>query len=255
VNDDPVARSWKSRALGAVNRVIEPLGFKLARSGSAAGYIPASEVVPAARAAGLDANEYLERSWPGFRTRAAEALDDFLARRPALAAAQRPLRVCEIGPGSGRMIELVRARLPVAVYRVYEIDKGWRRYLAETYSVEAPACDGRSVAGEPDGSVDLAHAHAIFVYLPVLLAIEYLRDLGRALTPGGVLWFDLFTEDDMTEAEAAIWLATPHRYPVVWPRRLLDRELVAAGLRLTGELPSRVGIGTPRYLVAEKTGV
>jgi hypothetical protein len=45
-------------------------------------------------------------------------------------------------------------------------------------------CDGRTLSQTPDGSIDLVHAHKVFVYTQFCITAGYLEEMARVVRPG-----------------------------------------------------------------------
>jgi SAM-dependent methyltransferase len=243
------------QAFRYLNSGLRRFGFKILKASPTGGrYLSAQETIAAAEASGLSVDDYLEihAKWAGFKTSMSDALDHFLTLRPCIGKATSPLRVVEIGPGTGRAIELLLTRLKIDCYHIYERDEGWSQYLVRKFAVTACPCDGETLRGESSSSLDLAHAHYVFVYLSFLNAVQYLREIGRVLRPGGTAWCDFYIEDNFGEEEILEWLSSEDRFPVLWSRRLLTEQLARAGLHIVAEYPGKIGTGTSTYFIVEK---
>jgi hypothetical protein len=73
--------------------------------------------------------------------------------------------VCEIGAGSGRFAEEVIAALHPDRYEICETARDWLPWLSRLPGAVIQKCDGRTLSQTPDGSIDLVHAHKVFVYI------------------------------------------------------------------------------------------
>lgn len=221
-------------ARAAVRRAAIVLGLHTPRSGAGEvcrGYIDARAMVKGAARRGLDVNDFIqeEQAWPRFLHQAEEYADR-LVESGALSAATAC--VVEVGAGSGRHARVIKRRFPGLRYIAYEADPVWRAVLRKNYGLETEAFHGELLPGAPDGSVDLLHAVLTFVYLPFLSVVSYLNEAARVVKRGGFLHFDVYVEDSFPPAQIAKWLATPDRYPTIFPRDFLIQLLQERGFSL-----------------------
>ncbi len=186
-------------------------------------FLDLKETLKGAAAAGLSVAEFVERRHPtGTRT----ALDQTIENLGALGLFNAPLEyVCEIGPGSGRYLEKIKARLAPRRYEIYETSSEWRDWLIEQYGVTARACDGRTLSETDSGVVDFVHAHKVFVGLPALITVSYLREMARIVRSGGWIAFDIMTETCFTGEALEAWLkAKPWDWS--WSPVMIGRDYV-----------------------------
>lgn len=201
-------------------------------SGDIKGFgVSAVEQLQEAAAAGLSLPDYLDQQH-GTREHTGYILGE-VARFGVFEPT--PRRVCEIGTGTGMFTETFRARWPVEHYESYEPDPDWAAWLAEQYGVLSQACDGHSLAGTPDASLDVVHAHGVFIYLAFLTSVQYFEDMARVLRSGGYAFFDIMSEDCMTDSAVAEWLASEWRFPVVLPREYVKEQFARHGCDLVGD--------------------
>lgn len=218
--------SVQGKLLAGANRIANPLGVRLVRGYSAdpavGPFLPMRRTVAKAQRAGLSVGDYLESysSAPGATTVTVDAV----IRLGGLTEGVE--RVCEIGPGSGRYASLVMSALRPGVYEVYETASDWIRYLRETYpQIVVQPADGHTLDHTASASVDLVHSHKLFNYIPFVATLGYLAEMARVVRPGGVVAFDVMTEDCLDDAMTSLWLAHPERGMIyaLTPRRwMLD---------------------------------
>ncbi|MDJ0927417.1 MAG: methyltransferase domain-containing protein [Gammaproteobacteria bacterium] len=218
-------------------------------------YIDTESTVAAAQSAGLSITAFRER----------EAYDEtgderFLGRRDRVyRRLARSLQgrdvttILEIGPGAGAFTEEFATHYPDADYQIYEPRHDWTNYLVEKFSVRPMPVDGSTLTPTTDGSVDLVHCHATFVYIPPMHSLGYIQECCRVLRPGGLLMFDVYTEDEFDHARAARTIAAKHRFHTIIPRQLLLKFLEAGGLTLIDEFHEQHTLtADSRYYVLEK---
>ena len=220
-------------------------------------YIDAKSTVAAAQSAGISITEFRER----------EAYDEtgderFLGRRDrvyrrlcASLQGREITTILEIGPGAGAFTEEFARDYPDANYQIYEPRHDWTAYLVEKFSVQPMPVDGATLTPTPDGSVDLVHCHATFVYIPPMHSLGYIQECCRVLRVGGVLMLDVYTEDEFDHDRAARTIAAKHRFHTIVPRQLLLRFFEAGGLAVIDEFHEQHTLtADSRYYVLEKQG-
>jgi len=165
-------------------------------------FIAARPTIAAARRHGLSVGEYVDRTFaqPGATPAAIDAIID-------TAGLSGPVeRVCEIGPGTGRYLQVTIERLSPREYEIYETAQDWVRYLSKMPTVIPRPCDGSSLSASADQSVDLVQAHKVMVYLEFWTVVSYMNEMARVVRPGGVVAFDVITEECLRDDVVARWL-------------------------------------------------
>lgn len=238
----------------AVDRFLPAFGYRLTRLGM--GYIDARSTTKSAQRAGLSICDYLEAREQDGRKRGRR--DRIMAKLSGLGVFQACCRVCEIGAGTGMYLEKVLEKCHPEEYEVYETDPGWSRYLREKYaatpgvSLRVHCADGLSLKDTTSRNCDLVHAHGVFVYLPLLQVLDYLREASRVCGSGGHVVFDCFLDSSFTTTVAGKWLASQWRFPVVIPEKLLLEFAATQSLRLVTSFQEVYGASTVDYLVFQK---
>ena len=177
--------------------------------GISPGYIAAEETVAAAEREGVSVCDYLENLWEkrGDTQRVIEemaACGAFAVNAPT---------VVEIGTGTGRYLEKVLERCNPIRYESYETARDWSVWLQSKYRIVSHDADGLTMKQTPDRSVDLVHAHGVFVYLPFVVCYSYWKEMRRITKPGSLVIFDIISETCLDESTADRWLASQHYYP------------------------------------------
>jgi hypothetical protein len=231
----------------AVNRCLCPVGYQLVRNGgSGSGYIHSKATVQAAKARGQSVCEYVEDLW-GQRGATARVI-----REMSQAGCLTPCeRVLEIGPGTGRYLELVLQKISPEQYEIYETADDWSTWLASTYGsrvVRQPA-DGRTLRHTVSHSCGLVHAHGVFVYLSLLHAFEYFAEMIRVCKSQGSIVFDFYPAEEFDEAMILRWLQHEDRYPVVLSATLVQSFFTNRGCYLVHEFVNPHGHGRSHYFV------
>ena len=203
----PLKRSVRN----SINGFLGILGCEIVRSperrhdwGDVKQFIPLEDTLSRAREAGLSVGEYIDakHNVPG----ATKAAFDRLAALGVFKG--RIERVCEIGPGSGRYLEKTIQACNPSHYEIYETSRPWEDWLVKTYKVIAQPTDGMTLANTPTGSIDLVHAHKVFVCLLFLTVCSYFTEIVRVTKPGSWVLFDVMTEDCVDENNLTLWLKT-----------------------------------------------
>jgi SAM-dependent methyltransferase len=241
-----------ARFHSGVNRALRPVGVQVVRgfSSDAAvqSFLPARRTLAAAERAGLSLTDYIDQfsAKPGAT---AAAVKEMLT----LADLSAPVRrVCEIGPGTGRYAEKVIAALHPEVYEAYETARDWLPHLSKLPGVKLHDADGRSLATTASGSVDLVHAHKIFVYVPLVTTVGYLWEMARVVRPGGALAFDIVTENCLDEPTISTWVFEGATLYSMIPRQWTVDLLGRAGLSLVGSSFVPMSGGRTELLVFRK---
>ena len=208
-------------------------------------YIPCADTIVGARSAGMSVCDYVETLW-----NASGSTDRIMCRLVESGAiSDRTKTVVEIGPGTGRYIEKTFSLCRPTRYEVYETAGDWREWIAKTYKVEAPQCNGETLHITASDSVDLIQAHGVFVYLPTVVAASYLREIVRVVRTGGYAVFDSMTETCFDATTVSAWLASKNRYPVMLSLSFIRSILETDGFTLTSKFMHPYGEGVAEYLI------
>ena len=225
--------SFKTIAGKCINTSLRPLGIQVVRGRSTdpaiKSFISAKETVAAARSAGLSVGDYLDQNHAEAGTTAASV--DAMLRLSALPDSVE--RVCEIGPGSGRYAEKVIAALHPQVYEAYETASDWWPHLRRLPNLITQPCDGHTLTNTRSASVDLVHAHKVFVYIPFATTAGYLQEMARVVRPEGTVAFDIVTEDCLDEQTVNSWVTHGSIF-LPTPRNWAIDFLARRGLSLQG---------------------
>jgi SAM-dependent methyltransferase len=211
-------------------------------------YIPCAQTIAAARRAGVGVGDYIDRTYSRVGVTA-----ETVERMRSSGVLQRARRICEIGPGSGRYLEHVQRICSPDRYEIYETAVEWRAYLGRTFPhLISHAADGRTLSGTASESIDLVHTHKVFCGLPTMVALSYLREMARVVTPGGAVVFDVPTDRSLADEEIDSWLsshAAYGTYPAMLPRQYVIDLLGRRGLRLRTSFHVDLSPGTSECFV------
>ncbi|NEB80895.1 class I SAM-dependent methyltransferase [Streptomyces sp. SID14478] len=223
-----------SSAREGANRVLRPLGVQVVRGHSddpaIQPFLPARQTLAAARRAGTSVEDYIDRysAAPG----ATAGTVDAILREADLGGHVE--RVCEIGPGSGRYAARVIAATHPDTYEIYETAGDWLPRLRALPNVLVRPADGRTLSATASGSVDLVHAHKVFVYVPLVVTIGYLDEMARVVRPGGIVAFDVVNENCLDDAMTKNWVSSGATLYGMISRSWLLERLAQRGLTLLG---------------------
>ncbi len=141
--------------------------------------------------------------------------------------------VVDLGCGIGRMARHVAPRVSrlIGVDVSGEMVRQARERLRGVENVEFVECDGRSLAPIASGTVDLVYSHIVFQHLPRRVVLDYFRETGRVLKPGGRFVFQLPEVLGAPPPEPADADTFTPRY---WREADLRRELESLGFEWEG---------------------
>ncbi len=242
---------FRKAARKTFNSMLGLAGFQLLRPGERAhikSFQPFRHTLKEALKAGLPVGSYIDAKFhvPG----ATQATIDQLA---ALGVFNGKVRsVCEIGPGSGRYLEKVERLCSPCSYHIYETDNEWSDWLARTYRVTPHDADGTSLRDTAGDSVDLIHAHKVFVYLPFVVTCGYFKEMIRVAHRGGQIVFDIVSENCMADAVVEKWIASGVYYPCIMPREFVIDFFTRRQCSLQSSFFAPMMPGQSEYLVFAK---
>ncbi len=238
----------------AIQRILNSYGFMLTRTGL--GYHNARAIVAKARVKGLSICEYLESQEKDERKKGRR--DRIIGHLVNSGILKECESVCEIGAGTGMYLEKVLDLAKTKQYEVYETDRGWVDYLKRTFGkyrnctfIFHPA-DGSTLKYTKANSCDLVHAHAVFVYIPILQVFEYLKEASRVCKPGGYVVFDCCLDKSFDLNVVKSWLLGSYRFPVIIPEKLLFAFAEENSLSLVYTFNIIYGSSFVDYLVFQK---
>jgi SAM-dependent methyltransferase len=243
-----VSMSYRAKLVKPVNDILRPLHMQLVRGSSpdpaVKDFLSARKTIVAAQKAGLPLVAYIDKTFatPGATPDTVRAMLK-LADLPDKCAT-----VCEIGPGSGRYAEEIIAALQPATYEIYETAKDWLRHLRRLPNVVVRDCDGHTLAPTREASVDLVHAHKVFVCLEFYVTAGYLAEMARVVRPGGAVAFDIVTEACLDDETVKAWTRDGSMYRPIsraWAVEFMQRR----GLTLRGSHFEPLPPGTTELLV------
>jgi len=240
--------SIRTKLAKPVNDALRPLRVQLVPGTSPdpaiKDYIPARKTIAASQRAGLSVGAYIDRTFaqPGATPQTVQAMLKLADLGDKCGT------VCEIGAGSGRFAEEVIAALSPDRYEVYETASDWLPWLRKLPNAVIQECEGRTLSQTPDSSVDLVHAHKLFVYCEFFTTAGYLEEMARVTRPGGAVAFDIVTEECLDDETIREWVKVSSFYRPV-PREWAVEFMRRRGFTLRGSHFSPLPPGTAELLV------
>jgi Methyltransferase domain len=242
---------FKKAVRNKLNILLGPVGFQLLRPGERdhiKSYQPFKRTLEAARRAGLSVGDYIDSKFqvPGATQATIDRLCEFGVFDKKIQS------VCEIGPGSGRYLEKVQRLCAPQSYEIYEPEQEWSDWLERTYAVTAHESDGRCLGNTANNSVDLVHAHKVFVCLLFVVACQYFDEMIRVTRPGGQIVFDIVSESCMPDTMLEKWISSTIIYPCMLPRNFVTEYFTRKGCSLRSSFFAPMMPGQSEYLVIAK---
>jgi hypothetical protein len=214
-------------------------------------YISCRDTVDAAQKKGLSISDYVEDLW-----NQTGLTDQVMNRIGEYCGNQRFTTICEIGPGTGRyMFRALDHNFSGRKedYHFYEVAEDWADWLEETYRTRRCISSGDSLIDTRDCWSEFTHAHGVFVYTPLIVTCKYLYEMGRISSDGGLIAFDIYSEDCFTEKYMKKWIASGERYPVLMSVQLCDQIMSECLCQRIGDFFSPHGAGLSHYLIYSRT--
>jgi len=238
-------------ARNAFNAILGLFGLQLLRPGEKAHvmpYQPFRRTLKEARKGGLSVGDYIDLRFqvPGATQTTIDQMVGLAILSPKIQS------VCEIGPGSGRYLEKVQRLCAPCSYEIYETDQEWSDWLARTYQITAQGADGTTLRDTATGSVDLVHAHKVFVYLPFVVTCQYFDEMIRVARSSGWIVFDICTENCMPDTTIRKWIANKSYYPCMMPREFVIQFFARRQCSLRGSFFAPMMPGQSEYFVFVK---
>lgn len=240
----------KRKLLDGANKVLNRAGLELVKKGTDfRDYIPFRKTLQEVEKSGLSLADYIDNNFnvPGTTQLTVDKMAE-------LGVFHRKIdRICELGPGSGRYLEKVKAVCRPDYYEIYETSGPWREWLAEKYGVFAQPTDGASLSSTPSGSIDLVHTHKMLYGNSILTIFRYMMEMARVVRDGGAVVFDLVTAECINNELMAKWIASgaDHAHSMT-PRQTASDYFVSQGFHCAGSFIVPMSPGVTEYFVFEK---
>ncbi|MBS1627466.1 MAG: CDP-glycerol glycerophosphotransferase family protein [Bacteroidetes bacterium] len=164
------------------------------------------------------------------------------------------ISILEIGTGTGMYLEKL-LHLSIANYDVYEVNDGWKQYLKRNYEnniVHIIDADGISLKQTKNESIDIVHAHAVFVYLPIIQIMQYFKEAARVLCKGGLFIFDVINDKDLKVKDALNWHQAGYDFAVITPHAFIEDFCLSYNLKITSTFQEIYAGSTSTYYILTK---
>ena len=249
-------RDTPAKLLGkGINLALNPLGVRLVRFhdwSDLEQFLPFEQTISDAHKAGLSVSDYVDVTY-----NVAGATQQTIDQMERMGVFSNPIDVvAEIGPGSGRYLEKVLRLCTPSRYEIYETAVPWAQYLAKTYRVVSLPADGFSMPHTATDSVDLAHAHKVFVATSFLTTCRYWLEMIRVTRADAHIVFDIVTEGCMAAETLEHWLASTAflrgAYPSMMPRDFAIEFFAQRGVAFIGSFFIPMKPGKTETLVFRK---
>ena len=236
-----------------INSILGLLNLKLIKAthvvnSNNQGYISAKQTVKNAKEQELSVCAYVEKIWnqTGETKKVIDSLEKFGVFEKISPT------VCEIGAGTGRYMEKVIEKCNPERYESYETAKDWAEWLSTEYPIISQQTDGFSLHSTKDNSIDLVHAHGVFVYLPFFDSLRYFEEIDRITTTSSYIVFDCMTEDCLDTKTLNKWLESEYSYPKLLPEKHVFDFFQNGKYKLIGNFFTPYGKGKSKYFVIKK---
>lgn len=211
------------------------------------GYISAEETIKRANEKQMSICDFVENEWGqiGSTQKVINNMENYSVFKDAK-------YICEIGAGTGRYMEKVLNICKPFRYESYETASDWAVFLKNTYPITSCMASGKNLNQTKDNSIDLLHAHGVFVYLPFLISIQYFLEIARVVKQDGYVVFDICSEDCMDNEIIKKWINSEHIYPCFLSTNYVDDFFVSNNFFKIGSFLNKYGEGVSKYMIYKK---
>lgn len=218
----------------------------------AKGYIDAMVIEREAKMLKLSICEYLESKNTDVRKigRRDRIINKIIEYFP-----NNKVSILEIGTGTGMYLEKL-LNSNVLSYEIYEVNNGWKQYLKRNYDnriVHIIDADGISLKQTNNESINVVHAHAVFVYLPIVHTMQYFKEAARVLCKGGLFIFDVINDTDLQVKDALNWHRLGYDFAVVIPHSFITDFCLNYNLEIRSTFKEIYAGSTSTYYILIKT--
>ena len=234
-----------------INLIFGIVGLKLIKTNAASSnsgalsYISAKETIKSAKKEGLSVCDYVEKMWNqvGETQKVIDTIEKLGVFENTIST------VCEIGAGTGRYMEKVIEKCNPNRYESYETAKDWSAWLQNKYPIISQTTDGFSLKSTADRSMDLIHAHGVFVYLPFFDSLRYFKEIDRTTATNSYIVFDCITEDCLGKKSINKWLNSDSNFPRILPEKYIFDFFPSNKYKFVGNFFTPYGLGKSKYFV------
>ena len=229
------------------------MGYAIKHKGL--GYFNAKTIIKQAKEAGKPIPEFLETTNQGGVGKRRDEIIKKLIQLDAMPTCQR---IIEIGAGTGMYLEKFIETCKPTNYEVYETDVGWSKYLSDTYDKQTNLmvhnASGNTLQFSLDNSADMVVAHGVYVYIPVINTLEYLKESIRVCKQGGLIIFDCFTDRFFTLSQAILFREkNPYfDFPVITPHKMIEEFCETFHLKILDTFNSKYHSVEATYYILQK---
>lgn len=186
----------KKKIKNIIAKILQPRGFTVDGIKPAGSYISKHELNYKEKGF-ANLREFYENKWNvKVQDKCQQYVDIFFKKR--LSGQET---VLEIGTGIGFITDVLFMKFPRLKYISFELDKNLQNYLDQeykNYNFISHECIGNNLYKVEDDSVDLIIAFGIFTYVNFSNMIQYLYEADRVCKKNGLLFFDIFDTDSIT---------------------------------------------------------
>lgn len=114
-----------------------------------------------------------------------------------------PRRVCEIGAAWGGSSLSIVDRFAPEEFVNFEIDSDLARQMETELGMRSLPCDGETLTGVDDASMDLVFASGVLYFVPPMKLVSYFNEMVRVCRPGGIVYFNILTAEQLSPRRMA----------------------------------------------------
>ncbi len=245
--------SLRSSAKILVKNILAKAGFEIRTINSKGlGYLSAENVIRKSEEQKITVNQYLENLW-GLDSHAEKIISRLELNHHLK---NTPFNILEIGAGTGIYADKVIKVLGkenIALHQIYETALDWVGYLKEHYAVDIVQANGYNLNGTENNSMDLVHAHGVFVYTSFITTMSYLKEICRVTKKDGLVLFDVFDETCFDDEIINNWISRSETYPCITPEAFIMETFSSYGFSLLNSFHENFSPGRARYFLFKNT--
>lgn len=120
-----------------------------------------------------------------------------------------PKKVCEIGAAWGGSTLSITERFAPDEFYNFEIDPDLARQMEVELGLKSLPCDGETLTGVADASMDLVFSSGVFYFVPPMKLVSYFNEMIRVCRPGGLVYFNLLTAELLSPRRLGVMIKDP----------------------------------------------
>ncbi len=235
------------------NKILRKFGYSPIKGGL--NYINAKNTIEQAKKRKLTICEYLESTKDDKRKIGRR--DRIINMMESLDIFSNAKNICEIGTGTGMYLEKIIKKTLVQTYEVYETAIDWKEYLNFEYKTKIKHlilhdADGITLRQTRSATIDLVHAHAVFVYIPFIDIYNYLKECVRICKKEGYIVFDAISDDKLNVEAVQKWSNINCRFAVITPHKFILDFIKKNNLILLNSFNEVYGGTCSKYYILQK---